>query len=95
VTGATARHVGGASSGSDGGVAFEHFQRGSELFILKHHGRRGLFLHRVGLLVGSVVRLPALALRRGGDEGGRFARRLAMVRRLLRILVTHPTRAAA
>jgi N-acetylglucosaminyl-diphospho-decaprenol L-rhamnosyltransferase len=95
VTGATARHVGGASGGSDGGVAFEHFQRGSELFILKHHGRRGLFVHRVGLLVGSVVRLPALALQRGGDQGGRFARRLAMVRRLLRILVTHPTRAAA
>jgi GT2 family glycosyltransferase len=76
---ARAVHVGAASAGALGPATFEHFQRGAELFIRKHHGRAGLALHRVGLLVGSVLRLPVRPARR------------PIVARLLRELIRRPT----
>jgi GT2 family glycosyltransferase len=91
VADARARHVGAASSAALGAATFEHFQRGAELFIRKHHGPGGLVLHRVGLLVGSVLRLPLLALRRG-DE--RLRTRRAVVARLVRELSRRPTEVA-
>jgi GT2 family glycosyltransferase len=83
---AVATHVGGASGTTVSGVAFEHFQRGAELFTAKHHGGWGLASHRVGLLVGSLLRLPFLVVMRRRSAG----RRAAMVSRLVRRLATHP-----
>ncbi len=91
VPAARALHVGAASSAALGPVAFEHFQRGAELFVRKHHGPTGLALHRAGLLVGSLLRLPVLALRRG-DE--RLPTRRAVVARLVRELSRRPTEVA-
>ncbi|MGZ4335216.1 MAG: glycosyltransferase family 2 protein [Gaiellaceae bacterium] len=88
---ARALHVGAASSAALGPAAFEHFQRGAELFVRKHHGPAGLVLHRAGLLVGSLLRLPALALRRGDH---RLQTRRAVVARLLRELSRRPTEIA-
>lgn len=85
---AVATHVGGASGDGSTGVAFEHFQRGAEHFIVKHHGRAGLVFHRLGLLVGSVVRLPALLLLPGDP---RTERRRRMAWRQAHRLLTHPT----
>jgi GT2 family glycosyltransferase len=79
---ATARHVGGASGHVDTSRTFEHFQRGAELYVEKHHGRAALASHRLGLLVGSALRLPLLAVRR--DE--RYATRKTIVARLARAL---------
>lgn len=87
----TAIHAGGASSADEPGIAFEHFQRGAEHFIAKHHGPASLVVHRLGLLVGSLVRLPALAIRPGPDTRARLATRRAVISRLVRILATHPT----
>ncbi|MEX2659937.1 MAG: glycosyltransferase family 2 protein [Acidimicrobiales bacterium] len=86
VSEATALHIGGASGETVSDVTFEHFQRGAEHFIAKHHGRWGLLSHRLGLLVGSALRLPVLVLR--GDR--RAALRRKMVVRLLRQLASHP-----
>ncbi len=85
VPGAIARHVGGASGAASGGLAFEHFQRGAELFVAKHEGPSALAVHRVGLLLGSALRLPLLAF---GDrsDGGRYATRKAIVARQARLL---------
>lgn len=89
---AVATHLGGASGDGPGGVAFEHFQRGAEHYIAKHHGPAGLVSHRAGVFVGSVVRLPVLLLRPGDP---RTSRRWRMVRRQVRHLVTHPSRVEA
>jgi N-acetylglucosaminyl-diphospho-decaprenol L-rhamnosyltransferase len=83
-----ALHVGAASSAALGPAVFEHFQRGAELFVRKHHGPAGLALHRAGLLVGSLLRLPVLALRRGDH---RLQTRCAVVARLVRELSRRPT----
>ena len=91
VPAARAVHVGAASSAALGPVAFEHFQRGAELFVRKHHGPTGLALHRAGLLVGSLLRLPVLALRRGDQ---RLPARRAVVARLVRELARRPTEVA-
>ena len=81
---ATAVHVGGASGGdSNRDVVFEHFQRGTERFIEQRQGRRGLVLHRLGVLVGSLLRLPFLLLLPGRAEVR--ATRVAMIRRLARV----------
>jgi GT2 family glycosyltransferase len=86
---ARALHVGAASSAALGPATFEHFQRGTELFVRKHHGPAGLVLHRAGLLAGSLLRLPPLALRRGDR---RLQARRAIVARLVRELSRRPTR---
>jgi len=88
---ARALHVGAASSAALGPAVFEHFQRGAELFVRKHHGPGGLALHRAGLLVGSLLRLPALAFRRGDH---RLQTRRAVVARLVRELSRRPTEVA-
>jgi hypothetical protein len=85
---AVAVHVGGGSASADFGRAFEHFYRGAEHFVAKHHGARGLALHRAGLVVGSVLRVPFLAARRSGEA----RRRLAAAGRAARLLVSHPGR---
>lgn len=95
VPGARAGHVGGASAEGAPGAAFEHFQRGAEHFIGKHHGRWSLLLHRLGLLVGSVLRLVVLAGRPGAGGRPAWRTRKAMVARLARVLVRHPLRIAA
>jgi GT2 family glycosyltransferase len=78
---ATARHVGGASGEADAGRTFEHFQRGAELYLAKHHGSRALLAHRLGLLLGSALRVPFLPA-----DDPRAVRRRAIVARLLRVL---------
>lgn len=83
---AFATHIGGASGASIAGLTFEHFQRGGEHFIAKHHGPGALVAHRLGLLSGSLLRLPAMAIRRNKNAGYRWA----VVRRLTRRLLTHP-----
>ena len=88
VEGAVARHAGGASAAAARGLVFEHFQRGAEHFIAKHHGRAGLVVHRIGLLVGSALRVAPLAL--AGDS--RAATRGAVASRLVRTLLTAPGR---
>ena len=89
---ARAWHVGGASGHAIGELSFEHFQRGAEHFILKHHGRTALFLHRLGLLTGSVLRLPPLYASRGPTARPRLRRRQAMTARLATVLMRYPTR---
>jgi GT2 family glycosyltransferase len=91
VPAARALHVGAASSAALGPATFEHFQRGAELFIRKHHGPAGLAVHRAGLLTGSLLRLPVLALRRGDH---RLQTRRAVVARLIRELSRRPTEVA-
>jgi GT2 family glycosyltransferase len=90
VADATAHHVGGASGHAIGRLAFEHFQRGTEHFILKHHGRRALLAHRVGLLAGSVLRLSLVGVCR--PAGARITTRRAVAARLAGVLLRHPTR---
>lgn len=94
VADATARHVGGASGHAIGRLAFEHFQRGTEHFILKHHGWRALVAHRLGLLTGSLLRLPLLAAGRRPDAAARVTTRRAVTARLTGVLLRHPTRVA-
>jgi GT2 family glycosyltransferase len=89
---ATAWHVGGASGHAIGSLAFEHFQRGTEHFILKHHGKLALFAHRVGLLVGSVLRLPLLYAGRRSVTAARIAVRRLAIARLAGVLLRHPTK---
>ena len=90
VADATARHVGGASGHAIGRLAFEHFQRGTEHFILEHHGRRALLAHRVGLLAGSVLRLSLAGVWR--PASARITTRRAVTARLAGVLLRHPTR---
>jgi GT2 family glycosyltransferase len=84
VPAAVARHEGGGSAAALGEATFEHFQRAAERFVREHHGASGLVLHRLGLLVGSLLRLPVLALS-GSDD--RLATRRAIVARLARELL--------
>ncbi len=86
VSDAVATHIGGASGETTSEVTFEHFQRGAEHYVVKHHGRWGLLGHRAGLLFGSVLRLPLLAVR----DRRRAALRWAMVIRLAGRLATQP-----
>jgi N-acetylglucosaminyl-diphospho-decaprenol L-rhamnosyltransferase len=89
---ATATHVGGASGHAIGKLAFEHFQRGTEHFILVHHGRWALLAHRFGLLTGSLLRLPLLCVGRGPATATRATTRRALAVRLTDVLLRHPTR---
>jgi N-acetylglucosaminyl-diphospho-decaprenol L-rhamnosyltransferase len=91
---ATARHVGGASGHHLGRLAFEHFQRGTEHFILKHQGGGALLAHRLGLLTGSLLRLPLLAVAGRASADARLARRRAVAARLATVLLRHATRVA-
>ena len=91
---ATAEHVGGASGHAIGSLAFEHFQRGTEHFVVKHHGRPALLAHRLGLLTGSLLRLPLLYAGRPTDTSARIAVRRAATARLAGVLLRHPTRVA-
>ena len=86
---ATCRHVGGASSVPDDPTVFEHFQRGTERFLLQHRGRGSLLSHRLALLTGSVIRVLLLTLTgRGRSSTARTRRRIA--RRLVRTLGRTP-----
>ncbi|MCU1459188.1 MAG: glycosyltransferase, partial [Actinomycetia bacterium] len=58
---AHASHVGGASGdGPDDPFIREHFVRGSDRFVLTHHGTPALVSYRVATLAGSALRLLAL-----------------------------------
>ena len=86
---ATCRHVGGASSDPDDPTVFEHFQRGTERFLLLHRGRGSLLSHRLALLTGSAIRVLLLTLTgRGRSSTARTRRRIA--RRLVRTLGRTP-----
>jgi N-acetylglucosaminyl-diphospho-decaprenol L-rhamnosyltransferase len=87
----SAIHSRGGSSHETAGLAFEHFQRGAELYIRKWEGRRALVLHRCGVLIGSGVRLAPLALR-GPSGRQRMQRRWLAVRRSIRVLSSTPTK---
>jgi glycosyltransferase involved in cell wall biosynthesis/GT2 family glycosyltransferase len=88
VPSATCVHVGGASGG-ESDLAFEHFQRGTERFILKHNGRAALLSHRLALLFGSLARLLILVL--GGRGRTSTARTRARIgRRLANVLLRSP-----
>lgn len=89
VAGAAIAHVGGHSAARLP-ASFEHFHRGAELFIAKHHGRLGLLSHRLAVLVGAVVR--AVVLWPAQRERAAWFARLA--RRQVRVL-RHPTVPAA
>lgn len=80
-----ATHVGAASSEGAEGVAFEHFNRGLEIYVDKHAGRAALLSARLAVVVGSAIR--AVALR----DPKRRAYQRARLRRSLRLLLTHPT----
>jgi glycosyltransferase involved in cell wall biosynthesis len=61
---ASANHIGGASSKGRESKTFEHFVRGGERFVLKHHGEIGLVSYRIA----SVLRHGVRALVRKGEE---------------------------
>lgn len=88
---AAVRHVGGASGNSAPAATFEHFHRGTEYFIAKHHGRLGLLSHRIGLLLGCLLRVAAFA---AVARRTQLRLRAAMIMRLLRVLLRHPVRVA-
>jgi glycosyltransferase involved in cell wall biosynthesis len=85
VADAAAFHEGGASGGSATDLVGEHFIRGSERFVLTHHGAASLVSFRAANVVGAALRLPAL---RAGDP--RRAVRLRNLHRGLHSLVRHP-----
>lgn len=89
---ATARHVGGASGAVTRRTTFEHFQRGAEHFIDKHHGRRALLVHRLGLLTGSMLRLLLLGPGQDPAKAARRQTRWAVSARLTGVLLRHPLR---
>lgn len=82
VDGAHAVHVGGASSAPGSPRTFAHFARGSDLFVLRHHGRGGLLSYRLATVLKHGLR--ALVRSRERRVHGRI------VRRAVRQLVTHP-----
>ncbi len=87
VADAHASHVGGASSdGPDNATIREHFMRGSDRFVLTHHGAPALVSYRMASLVGSSLR--AVALRR---SDARRDRRAAFARRNRDAIWKHPT----
>ncbi len=65
VESAVAHHVGGASGKALGALTFEHFVRGSERFVFKHHGAAGLVSYRAA----SVVRHGLRSFVRRGVNG--------------------------
>ncbi len=86
VANAMATHIGGAASdGPEGRPALvaEHFDRGSELYVHKYHGARGLVSFRAANLVGSM-------LRGGLGLGARSSLHRRRARRLLGALATRP-----
>jgi glycosyltransferase involved in cell wall biosynthesis len=85
VADATAFHEGGASGVGATDLVGEHFIRGSERFVLTHHGTASLVSFRLANVVGAALRLPAL---RPGDP--RRAVRARNLRRGVRSLARHP-----
>ena len=83
---ARAVHIGGASGDGSEGLVFEHFHRGSELYVDKHDGRAQLVSLRLALLTSAVLRSVLVR-----DPVKRAAHR-ARALRLSRLLLTSPTR---
>ena len=81
---ATVDHIGGVSGKALGEVTFEHFVRGSERFVFKHHGPAGLVSYRLGAVVRHGLRS---IVRRG--PSGEVDR--ANLRRSAHALRHHPT----
>ncbi|MCA1709432.1 MAG: glycosyltransferase family 2 protein, partial [Actinobacteria bacterium] len=66
---AVAVHIGGASGMESPEVVFEHFSRGSEIFVEKHAGPPSLLAYRLAVLTGSILRIGVLrAAGRGGSR---------------------------
>ena len=89
VPAAVTNHVGGASGGSLGSSVSTHFSRGSERFVLHHQGRPALMMYRLGVLVGSALRL-AVMQGRGEHESARLQTRTALVKHLSREVRRNP-----
>ncbi len=84
---AHASHAGGASSDGPGNPTIrEHFMRGSDRFVLTHHGAPALVSYRIAGLVGSTLR--AMALR---PSDPRRDQRAAFARRHGNAIWKHPT----
>jgi teichuronic acid biosynthesis glycosyltransferase TuaH len=90
VADALASHTGGVSGEGIATLVGEHFGRGSDRFVLTHHGPLSLVVYRVGNLIGTALRVPFL---RRSDP--RRDTRVFVMRRLLRSLVRHPTSVSA
>jgi GT2 family glycosyltransferase len=84
---AAIKHV-GAHSANQLASSFEHFHRGTELFILRNSGRWALLSHRVAVLTGALIR--TVAFLPASRERSRWFRRLAT--REATLLLRSPTR---
>lgn len=81
-----AHHLGGASGTEAPDLVLDHFERGAELFVAKHHGRAALLSYRAATLVGAARRA---AFSRDAVKRHLQRRRL---RRMARVLATRPAR---
>ncbi len=84
VEAAAVDHIGGVSGKALGEATFEHFVRGSERFVFKHHGTAGLVSYRLG----AVVRHGLRSIVRRGPTGDVDR---ANLRRSAHALRHHPT----
>ncbi len=85
VDGAAVDHANGHSA-KQTSTSFEHFHRGAELFIAARSGVWALASHRLGVLVGAVVRAVALVF--ADRARSRWFARLAV--RQVRVLLRWP-----
>jgi glycosyltransferase involved in cell wall biosynthesis/GT2 family glycosyltransferase len=79
-----ASHVGGASGSTARSLVAEHFDRGAEHFVHKHHGPRALLSLRVAQWLGSLLRVLV-----PGSPSRRDLHR-ARLARLTRVLTSSP-----
>ena len=84
VADARATHAGGASGIDTAELVAEHFDRGLEHYVAKHHGRSGLASTRAALVIGSTIR----SIAPGSPDRRRFHRR--RLRRLSAMATTTP-----
>jgi len=94
VTAASASHIGGASSVGRESLSFEHFVRGTERYVLKHHGSAGLVSFRSAGVVKHRLRSLVRRRRAEGTLHRAFARRSATALRHHPFMVHRPERRA-
>jgi len=81
-------HEGGASGRESSDLVAEHFARGSELFVMTHHGGAALFSYRLAGLVASLLRWLPLELT--DRSSGRLAARRRQIKRTVKVLLRSP-----
>ena len=77
-------HLNGGSGKSQPDRVFDEFHRGAERYLRKHHGSIGLFVYRVAIVFGSLVRISVFSL--SILMPGRCRRGITLTRTWLRIL---------